>query len=105
MIKFKAFIAEEGAPSMNTGAVPGAGDDSSVVVVRKKKKQTFDVPHHIFKRFEGKSKIKYERWSNYLNSGQIYEDRILEFIKNNRSHNVVLRSQESFEEMTITITH
>tara|TARA_B000000441_G_C21746393_1_gene358138 strand:- start:1372 stop:1587 length:216 start_codon:yes stop_codon:yes gene_type:complete len=27
------------APSMNTSAVPGAGDDSSTVVVRKKKKK------------------------------------------------------------------
>ena len=27
------------APSMNTSAVPGAGDDSSTVVVRRKKEE------------------------------------------------------------------
>lgn len=35
-------IKTEDAPSMNTGAVAGAGDDNSVVVVKKKKKKVYD---------------------------------------------------------------
>ena len=35
-------IKTEDAPSMNTGAVAGAGDDNSVVVVKKKKKKLYD---------------------------------------------------------------
>lgn len=84
-----------------TTAVPGAGDDSSTVVVRKGK--TFDVPHHIFRRFqESGPKIKYERWKKHLNEGDVYENRIMEYIKNNRKCSVTLRSHESREEFTIT---
>lgn len=35
-------IKTEDAPSMNTGAVAGAGDDNSVVVVKNKKKKVYD---------------------------------------------------------------
>lgn len=92
----------EEAPSMATSAVAGAGDDSSVVVVRKRKKREFDVPHHIFTRFENRRKMKYERWAKLLDSKQLYEDKILEYIKNNRNHDIVLRSQETYETVTIT---
>lgn len=98
----KEYGVIEEAPSMSTSAVAGAGDDSSTVVVRRRKKKQFDVPHHIFKRFEEKRKMKYERWANLLDSKQLYETEILEYIRNNRTHDIVLRSQETYETVTIT---
>lgn len=38
MKTFKQFIEEE-APTVNTTAVPGAGDDSETVIVRKKRER------------------------------------------------------------------
>jgi len=46
--------------------------------------------------------MKYERWAKLLDSKQLYEDKILEYIKNNRNHDIVLRSQETYETVTIT---
>jgi hypothetical protein len=96
------YKINEDAPSMSTSAVAGAGDDSSTVVVRRRKKREFDVPHHIFTRFKDKRKMKYERWSKLLDDGKLYEDKILEYIRNNRNHDIVLKSQETFQTITIT---
>lgn len=92
---------EEELPGTATPSVVGTGDDSSTVVVkRKKKRKMFDVPPHIFKRFENNEKVKYERWQKYLGQG-MYEDKMLQYIKDNRSSEIVLRDQTTGDIKTI----
>lgn len=85
-----------------TANVPGAGDDSSVVpVFRRKKRKMFDVPSHIFTRFKNNERVKYERWAKYIGSG-MYEDGVLNYIKDNPGVEIILRDLVSLETKSIT---
>ena len=81
-LKFKEFTGTTSIPT---------GRDGTVVV--NKKRKLYDVPDHIFEN----GKIKYERWSKYLDNNAIYEKEILDYIKANKSNEVVLRNQVSGE--------
>jgi len=99
-LKWYSHIEEE-LPGTATPSVAGAGDDSSTVVVkRKKKRKMFDVPPHIFKRFENNERVKYERWQKYLGQG-MYEDKMLDYIKDNHNCEIVLRDQVTGNTKTI----
>ena len=84
-LKFREFTGTTSIPT---------GRDGTVVV--NKKRKLYDVPDHVFRRLEN-GKIKYERWSKYLDNGAIYEKEILDYIKANKSNEVVLRNQVSGE--------
>jgi hypothetical protein len=97
---FKYAAEELGGTS--TGSVAGAGDDSSTVpVFKKKKRKMFDVPPHVFKRFNENERVKYERWAKYLGQG-MYEDSLLKYVRDNKNADVVLRDQVSGEVKNIT---
>jgi len=97
MIPFKNWYYNEELGGTSTASVAGAGDDSSVVpVFRKKKRKIFDVPPHVFKRFENNQRVKYERWSKYLGSG-LYEDGIKNFLESNKKVDIIIRDQVSGE--------
>jgi len=97
------FYAAEELGGTSTASVAGAGDDNSVVPVfrRKKKRKMFDVPPHVFKRFENNQRVKYERWAKYLGSG-LYEDAVRSYIQTNRNAAVVLRNLVTGEVKNIT---
>jgi len=104
MNTFRKWLhAAEEMGGTTTGSVAGAGDDSSTVpVFRKKKRKMFDVPPHVWKRFENNQRVKYERWNKYLGSG-LYEDGILNYIKDNKNVDIIIRDQVSGEVKNLSI--
>jgi hypothetical protein len=99
MNTFKRWLhATEELGGTSTASVAGAGDDSSVVPVfrKKKKRKVFDIPPHVWKRFENNQRVKFERWAKYLGSG-LYEDGILNYIRSNKTIDIVIRDQVSGE--------
>jgi hypothetical protein len=97
------FAAEE-IGGTSTASVAGAGDDSSTVPVfrKKKKRKIFDVPPHVWRRFKNNERIKYERWNKYLGSG-LYEDGILNYIKDNKNVDIIIRDQVSGEVKNLSV--
>jgi len=104
MNTFKRWLfASEELGGTSTSSVAGAGDDSSTVpVFRKKKRKMFDVPPHVWRRFKNNQRIKYERWSKYLGSG-LYEDGILNYIKDNKNVDIIIRDQVSGEVKNLSV--
>jgi hypothetical protein len=104
MNTFKRWLyAAEEIGGTSTASVAGAGDDSSTVpVFRKKKRKMFDVPPHVWRRFKNNQRIKYERWSKYLGSG-LYEDGILNYIKDNKNVDIIIRDQVSGEVKNLSV--
>lgn len=101
-LKREQFEKDDIHENVTTSAVPGAGDDNSVVPVRKKRRKTFDVPHHIYKRFSTQKRKKHESWTPHLSVFDPYEKSILEYIRKNRNHEVAIKSQETLDELVIT---
>lgn len=94
-MQWHSHIIDEDLPGSSTPSVAGAGADG-IVVKKKKKRKVFDVPSHVFKRFENNERVKYERWVKYIGAG-IYEDKMLQYIKDNKNCKVTIRDQVSGE--------
>jgi hypothetical protein len=83
----------EDVPSTSTASV-------AMPPTMRKKKKVFDVPTHIFKRFQNNERVKYERWVKYLGTG-MYEDSVLKYIKDNKQTEIILRDNVSGQTKTI----
>jgi len=57
---------------------------------QKRKYRDFDVPSEVFRRFQ-KGRIKFERWSKYLDLNDEGQKEVYEYARKNRSAVVVLR--------------
>lgn len=56
----------------------------------KRKYRDFDVPSEVFRRFE-KGRVKFERWSKYLDLQDETQRAVYEYARKNRNAIVVLR--------------
>ena len=58
--------------------------------LKKRKYRDFDVPSEVFRRFE-KGRVKFERWSKYLDLQDETQRAVYEYARKNRDAIVVLR--------------
>ena len=78
-------------------------DGQPHIKIRKKKRKIFDVPNHVFEKLKD-GKIKFERWSKYLEANEaVYERQIISYLKANRNNEVVLRNQVTGESKVVTV--
>lgn len=57
---------------------------------KKRKYRDFDVPSDVFRRFQ-KGRVKFERWSKYLNLEDEDQRKVYDYARKNRNAVVVLR--------------
>jgi len=61
---------------------------------KKRKYRDFDVPSEVFRRFQ-KGRVKFERWSKYLNLEDEVQRGVYEYARKNRDAVVVLRDSNT----------
>ena len=59
-----------------------------------KKYKEFSVPSDVFRKFET-GRVKFERWSKYLDEDDENQMGIKSYAKKNRSHTIILRNEET----------
>lgn len=57
---------------------------------KKRKYRDFDVPSEVFRRFQ-RGRVKFERWSKYLNLEDEDQRKVYDYARKNRNAVVVLR--------------
>ena len=77
---------------MVAGPIGGGPVDmpAQPLMQKKRKYRDFDVPSDVFRRFQ-KGRVKFERWSKYLNLEDEDQRKVYDYARKNRNAVVVLR--------------
>jgi hypothetical protein len=102
---FRSYFEEDGAGGAAVGGGTGAvaanvtGDSPTMAMpasanpmglIRRRKYRQFEVESATFNKFS-RGRMRFERWSKYLDLGNERHNEIYNYARNNRDHVIVLK--------------
>jgi len=80
-----------GAPTPAVGTTTASVQNFDPVLGSKRKYKEFDVDEAVFNKFQ-KGRVRFERWSRFLDMNDEVQRGIYEYAKKNRSGVIILRN-------------